>query len=169
MVMIRWLRLLRGALGMGVTWAVAWALGVVVIGISSIFLPGLEFLFEAADDELLPLMIVSGFAGGIVFSTVLGIAGRRRRFDELSLPQFAAWGAMGGVLLTVLPAVGGTASAGVAAAVMGTASLLSAISAAGSLKLARMGEDRALLDASEEVAEVGLSEVEVRELLGRGD
>jgi len=29
--------------------------------------------------------------GGALFSTVLGIAGRRRRFDELSLPRCAAW------------------------------------------------------------------------------
>ena len=41
-------------------------------------------------------------------------------------------------------------------------------SAAGSLALARRAEDRALLEASGDVAEVGLSEVEARELLGGG-
>lgn len=35
---------------------------------------------------------------------MLGIAERRRRFDELSLPRFAAWGAVGGVLLSLVPA-----------------------------------------------------------------
>ena len=33
----------------------------------------------------------------------MGIAGRRRRFQELSLPRFAAWGAVGGLLLTLFP------------------------------------------------------------------
>ena len=41
-------------------------------------------------------------------------------------------------------------------------------SAAGSLALARRTEDRELLETSEEVAEVGLSERETRELLGGG-
>ena len=41
-------------------------------------------------------------------------------------------------------------------------------SAAGSLALARRAEDRELLEASENVGEVGLSEGEARELLGRG-
>ena len=41
-------------------------------------------------------------------------------------------------------------------------------SAAGSLALARSAEDRELLEASEDVDEVGLSEGEARELLGGG-
>ena len=41
-------------------------------------------------------------------------------------------------------------------------------SAAGSLALARRAEDRELLETSEDVAEVGLSEGEARELLGGG-
>ena len=118
------------------------------------------------------MMLVTAFAGGVVFSTVLGIAARRRRFDQLSVPQFAAWGAVGGLLLSMLPAVGGavegTASAGQAAGIMALVSMLSAASASGSLLLARLAEDRALLDASEEVGEVGLSGDEARKLLGGG-
>ena len=41
-------------------------------------------------------------------------------------------------------------------------------SAAGSLALARMAEDRELLDASADVDEAGLTEDEARELLGGG-
>ena len=40
--------------------------------------------------------------------------------------------------------------------------------ATGSLALARKAEDQALLDAGEEVADVGLSEDEARTLLGGG-
>ena len=46
--------------------------------------------------------------------------------------------------------------------------LAGAGSAAGVLALARRAEERELLDASADVAEVGLSEDETRELLGGG-
>jgi len=39
--MNRWPRRIRGAVGMGLTWAVGWALGGVLIGVGSILLPGL--------------------------------------------------------------------------------------------------------------------------------
>ena len=169
--MKKWLRRIRGAIGMGLTWAVGWALVVVVMGVTTILLPGtwLDVIFAAADDELLMVMVVPAFAGGVVFSAVLGIAGRRRRFDELSLPQFAAWGAIGGLLLSLFPAAAlavGAASVAQAAVIIATVTLLSAISASGSLMLARMAEDRELLDASTDVAEVGLTGGEAQELLG---
>ncbi len=168
--MKKWLRRVRGAVGMGLTWAAGWALVVVLMGVTTILLPGtgLEVIFEAADDELLMVMVLPAFAGGVVFSTVLGIAGRRRRFDELSLPQFAAWGAIGGLLLSLFPAAVvalGGASVAQAAVIIAPVTLLSAISASGSLMLARMAEDRELLDASAEVAEVGLTGDEAQELL----
>ncbi len=60
----------------------------------------------------------------------------------------------------------GAASVAAAAVIIGTLTLLSAVSASSSLALARMAEDRELLDASADVAEVGLTEVEAQELLG---
>ncbi len=54
------------------------------------------------------------------------------------------------------------------AVIIGPLSLLSASSATGSLALARMTEDRELLDASADVAEVGLTGDEAQELLGSG-
>ena len=173
--MKKWLRRIRGAVGMGLTWAAGWALFGVLIGVTSILLPGLpwELLFEVFDAPL-PALAVPGFFGGVVFSTVLGIAGRRRRFDELSLPRFAAWGAVGGLLLSLFPAAlvaVGLASANVdlwlfTAVIIGPVTLLSAVSAAGSLALARMTEGRELLDASAEVAEVGPTGDEAQEQLG---
>ena len=166
--MKKWLRRIRGTVGMGVTWAAGWAFVVVLMGMTTILLPGtgLEIIFEAADDELMMIMVLPAFAGGVVFSTVLGIAARRRRFHELSLPQFAAWGAIGGLLLGLLPAAAGAASMAQAAVVIASVTLLSTVSASGSLMLARMSEDRELLDASAEVAEVGLSGDEAQKLLG---
>ena len=88
-----WLRRIRGAVGMGITWAVAWALAGVLIGVLwTLGLP-MEWFIEVFDAPL-PALAVPGFFGGAVFSTVLGIAGRRRRFDELSLPRFGALGAV---------------------------------------------------------------------------
>ncbi len=51
--------------------------------------------------------------------------------------------------------------------VAGTVTALCSASAAGSLALARMAEDPELLEASDHVADVGLSDGEARELLGR--
>jgi len=104
---------------------------------------------------------------------VLRIAEGRRRFDELSLLRFGAWGAVGGLLLGVLFVLPGLVGAGFdpgqwleVAALIGSATLLSPVSAAGSLALARMAEERELLDASADVDEVGLTGGEAQELLG---
>jgi hypothetical protein len=50
----------------------------------------------------------------------------------------------------------------------GTIVLLGAACAAGSLALARGADAQELLEAGEDVAQVGLSDNEVRELLGQG-
>ncbi len=90
----------------------------------------------------------------------------RRRFDQMSLPRFAAWGGVGGLLLS---AVVGAALGGDAFLVLGPIFALSGAGcAAGSLALARRVEDRELLDAGADVGEAGLTEDEARELLGGG-
>jgi hypothetical protein len=156
--MKKWLRRIRGAVGMGLTWAAGWALAGVLIGVTSILLPGLPWdsFFEFFDAPL-PALAIPGFFGGALFSIVLGIAGRRRRFDELSLPRFAAWGAVGGLLLSLVPAAMvavGLAGLGrpevglwqITATISGPLTLLSAVSASGSLMLARRAENRELRD-----------------------
>ena len=176
--MKKWLRRIRGAVGMGLTWAAGWALAGLLIGVTSKLLPGLPWdsFFEVFDAPL-PALAIPGFVGGALFSIVLGIAGRHRRFHELSLPRFAAWGAVGGLLLTLFPfalvAMGLASTEGgkfdawqIIAVISGPFIVLSAVSAAGSLMLARMGEGRESLEASEDVAEVGLTGGEAQERLG---
>lgn len=145
-------------------------------GVTSKILPDLpwHYFFDVFDAPL-PAMAIPGFFGGVLFSTVLGIAGRRRRFDELSLPRVAAWGALGGLLLSLLPA--SLVAVGLAtgrpgadlwrftAVITGPLILLSAGSASGSLLLARRSEERELLVAGDDVAETGLTERDVQELL----
>ena len=173
-----WPRRIRGAVGMGVTWAVAWGLVVMLLGMTSILVPGtpLDFLLEIFDDEMLPIVVTPAFLGGLSFSAVLGIAGRNRRFDESSLPGFAALGAMGGVLLGLVPLVAttvGFATANVplwplAAVICGSLALMGAASASGSLLLARSSEDRELLDAGQDIDAEGLTEAEAETLLESG-
>lgn len=178
--MKKWLKRVRGAIGMGLTWAVGWALAGLLIGVSSILLPGLPWdsFFEVFDAPL-PALAIPGFVGGALFSIVLGIAGRHRSLHELSLLRFAAWGAVGGLLLILFPfalvAVGLASTEGgkfdawhVLAVISGPFIVLSAVSAAGSLMLARMGEDRESIEGSNDVAEAGLAEGEAPALLGGG-
>jgi hypothetical protein len=141
--MQKWLKRIRGAVVMGALWAVVWApLGVLL---------GMIVDRDGAMDE--PWILVGalpGFIGGVVFSVVLAIAARRRRFHELSMPRFAGWGALAGVLVGALPLVLGTLNPRLPAwlpfVFIAVMALLSAGSAAGSLALARLGEKRSPSD-----------------------
>jgi hypothetical protein len=153
--MKKWLRRIRGTVGMGLTWALMWAPVAVLIG-----------LFVDPDgsmDEMWPAIgAYPGFLGGVVFSMVLATAARHRRLDELSLARVAAWGAAAGLLVGVLPFTIGQSTTErplwlLATVVVGTITLLSAVSAAGSLALARMAEKRALRDAGADVARAGIT------------
>ena len=156
--MKEWLIRTRGAVGMGLTWAAEWALAGLLIGIGSKLLPGLpwRWFFDIFDAPL-PALAIPGFFGGIFFSVVLGIAGRHRRFHELSLPVFVGWGALGGLLLTLFPLVlsaVGLATLNVSpwrlfAGIGGPIILLSSASAAISLTLARRSAGRASAEAIE--------------------
>src|SRR4051812_33253061 len=88
-----WLARIRGSLGIGVTWAAVWfAVG---------GLP--RWVFGVETDAPLPLVFgVFGLLAGVTFSAVLTLTEGRRRFDQLSLPRFAGWGAVGGLLLSAL-------------------------------------------------------------------
>jgi len=171
-----WLRRIRAGFGMGLTWAAGWGIVGGLIELIANIIPGLAW--TSLIDIWPVTLAIPGFVGGVVFSTVLGIAGRNRRFDQLSLPRFAAWGAVGGVLMSLLPitlvAVGVlTPDATVdvwrfTAELLAPLALLGAASASATLALARMSEDRDLLDVSEDVADVGLTEGEAQGLLGPG-
>jgi hypothetical protein len=78
---------------MGFVWGAAWS----VAG----FLLSVATRFQA--DAPFPLIFgVLGFVAGVTFSACLALAEGRRRFDEMSLPRFAGWGAAGGLLLSAV-------------------------------------------------------------------
>lgn len=175
--MKKWLRRIRGAVGIGLTWAAGWAGVGVLIGVTSILLPFLPWdaFFEVFDAPL-PALAVPGFVGGAIFSVVLGFVARRRKFSELSLPLFAVCGAVGGLLLAHIPntmvALGlGTPAEGVnlwrlTMMVSGPFAILGAASACITLLIARKGADRQAVEASDDVGE--LSEGDARALFGTG-
>ena len=138
--MREWLQRIRGAIGMGVIWGVAWgAVGFVLAVVTG---------FKA--DAPFPLIFGAlGFIAGVIFSTVLALTEGRRRFDQLSLRRFAAWGAAGGLLLAAVFAKAASLEWGDVLAIVPTFALASAVCASGSLALARRAARLALPDARE--------------------
>jgi hypothetical protein len=114
-----------------------------------------------------------GFITGIIFSGILVAIEGRRKFDRMSLPRFAGWGAVSGLLLSGIFVVGAAlrgASLWREFLTFGPAlAIASAVCAAGSLAVARRAERRELPGPSGDPDEAGLTEQEKRELLGRGD
>lgn len=153
-------RRIRGAIGMGLTWAVAWS----AVGLVPRWLLGVN------PDAPFPIIFgVLGFAAGITFSAVLALTEGRRRFDQISLPRFAGWGAVGGLLLSALFARAASLSWGDILMVAPTFALASAACASGSLALARRATRGELAAGRADVADVELTEGEKRNLLGDGD
>ena len=65
---MNWFRRIRGAVGMGVTWAIGWALFGILIGVTSKILPGLPWdSFFDVFDAPLPALAVPGFFAGMFF------------------------------------------------------------------------------------------------------
>jgi hypothetical protein len=154
----KWLRRIRAAVTTGLLWAVAWAVVAVLIGM--VVDP------DESMDEMWPLIgAYPGFLGGVLFSIVLAIAERRRNLSELSVRRFGAWGAVAGLVIGVLPFLLGTPSAEIdvarlAAVVIGSFTLMSAASAAGSLALARKAEKREMLGAGGGASDASLGDGE---------
>ena len=128
--MRNWMRRIRGAIGMGFTWAVAWSL----VGL----LP--RWVFGINADAPFPLIFGAlGFIAGIAFSGVLMVTEGRRKFDQMSLPRFAAWGAVGGLVLSGIFTRIASLGLGDVLVIVPTFAIASTICASGSLALARRG------------------------------
>lgn len=149
-----WLRKLRGAIGLGLTWGLSWfAAGMVLLLIVG---P------DAADVPFPMGFGLLGFLAGVTFSGILGLVAGRRRFEELSVTQFAIWGGGAGVLFAGL--FTGVAQLGlrgfmVLGPVLGVAG---AACAAGTLALARLAEGGDQLEAGVELDPIGLTDEQTR-------
>ena len=153
--MQRWLRRIRGAIGMGITWGAAWAVAGMVP----------RWLFGFNTDVPFPLVFgVLGFIAGVTFSAVLVLTEGRRTFDQMTFSRFAAWGAVGGVLLSAIFTRVASLGSGDVLVIAPAFALACAASASGSLALARRAARRELSDTRGGTAEAELTDREKRKL-----
>ena len=158
--MRNWLRRIRGAIGMGFIWAAAWfAVG---------FVP--RWVLGVESDLPFPLLFGAlGFIAGVTFSGLLVLTEGRRRFDQMSLPRFAAWGAAGGLLLSALFVRGASLGWGQVLAISTTFGIACAVCASGSLAVARRAVRRELPDSAGQTVGPELTAHEKAHLPGGGD
>lgn len=149
--MKRWQRQVRDAFVMGLVWAVVWAPVAVLIG-TKIIDPD-----NSMDEMWVVAGAYPGFLCAVIFFAVRSVAERGRRLAELPLARAGAWGALAGVLVGVFPFTVGTPTTALplwllGVTVIGTITLMSAVSAVGSVLLARMAKKREFRDASADLA-----------------
>lgn len=101
--MKKWLKRIRGAVGTALTWAAGWSVVGAIFWAVTVVLGGELTMagFVVSGSVVAASFATAGFIGGAIFSTVLGLVEGRHRFDQMSLPRFAAWGALGGLLLSL--------------------------------------------------------------------
>jgi hypothetical protein len=137
------LRRLRAAIVMGVLWALIWGPAAILLG-TLVIDPD-----NSMDEMWVMIGAIPGFLTGVIFSAVLGIAARERPLEALSTARVGGWGALAGVVIGVLPFLLGDTSGGAltwvtATTIVASITLLSAVSAAGSLLIAKQGAQREL-------------------------
>ena len=141
--MRQWLRRIRAALLMGLIWAALWLPAGLLLGL--ILDPD-----GSMDEPWILVGALPGFLAGVAFSVVLGIAARHRKLDELSVATVGRWGAVAGIVIGSLPFILGDQGQNpqnvwvLPVVVIGSITALSAVSAAGSLLLARKSERQEL-------------------------
>lgn len=136
------LRRFRAALITGVLWFIAWAPAGIL----------LSFVVDPDGTMDEPWVLITGypgFLGGVVFSTVLAIAGRNRRLEELTTGRVGLWGALAGAIVGTVPFLIGEPAGRVPTWLLATGfisatTLLTAASAAGTLAIAKRGETKQL-------------------------
>ncbi len=149
--MPNWGRRIRGAIGMGITWAAVWGAAGAVLR----WVLGLNF-----DVPFGLVFGVLGFFAGVVFSVVLALTEGRRSFEQMSVPRFAGWGAAGGLLLSAVFAKLASLGVGDALVIAPTFAAACAVSASGSLAIARKALGRELsagrADVASQIASTGI-------------
>jgi hypothetical protein len=136
--MTNWLIRIRRAGLMGMAWAAAWVPVGSVVG---------WMIVGELEPEWIGGPLYAGFVCGAVFASVAGIAGGRRRLDEMSLTRAGARGAVSGLLVGSLWLVVVLLSDPplwlLEGGVVGALTILSAVSGIGSALLGRMGKNNA--------------------------
>ena len=133
-----WTRV-RAAVMMGLIWGAAGALGGFAIELILNILPGPDDWLGV--DMWPAVLAIPSFVGGVLFSVLVSITERKRRFEELSFSRFGLWGAITGTVIGFL--------LGLPVALLAPMAIVGGASAATSLALARVGEKRESLPRGE--------------------
>ena len=138
--MPQWLKLARGVVGTGVTFAVALSgfFGALGLGRWLVFGADLDLRFLFVE-TILTGAAPFGFLSGVLFSGALALTARGRGLQELSLRHLGTLGAGAAVFLSIL-VIGVPTSTLQWIVQGGVFALLGGGTAAGSLMLARRGE-----------------------------
>lgn len=146
------LRRIRGIVGNALTWSAAW--GVVGAAIYAVAATTWNLPAGAPVGGMILtgalFLAIYGFIAGGAFSLVLLAAERKRTLHQLSPRRVAVWGGLGSLLMAVAPLVSFGFTSDLGVFLLGTG-LLGAVSAAGSLSVARRG----LLAEPVEVQHIG--------------
>jgi hypothetical protein len=144
---------------MGLTWAAAWGLAGMVP----------RWLFGFNTDVPFPLVFGAiGFMAGVAFSGVLMLFEGRRNFDQMTLPRFATWGGLSGLLVSAVFARAASLGASDVLVIAPTFVVACAACASGSLALAKRAKMRELPDSHEGKTGIGLTDREKRKLYSGG-
>ncbi|HTE47351.1 MAG TPA: hypothetical protein VK636_19020 [Gemmatimonadaceae bacterium] len=156
--MPRWLRVIRGMIGTGLTFAVGVG-GVAAIAGALVWLGGRITGREVM--EIAGKFSVVAFLLGVAFSGVLAITARGRLFNKLSLRLVSALGAGAGLLYWVFLAMNGGRNWSPRDAIANFAMLIviGAGSAAATLMIARRAGSA--LESSDELQHLGTGDAEV--------
>lgn len=138
--MPRWLKVLRGMIGTGLTFSLGVGIVSAVATAVAYLLPGPMSGAEVVEMIFMGVRAaVIAFPVGVVFSGGLALTARNRTFDELSLPKVALLGACGGLALFGLLSLNAWSAWSTADAIGNLVILVSmgAGAAAGTLAVAR--------------------------------
>jgi hypothetical protein len=143
--MKKWLIRIGRGVAMGLGWGAAWVPVALLVGL--IVDPN-----DSMDEPWLVVGMLPGFLCGAVFSAVAGIADGRHGLDELSFGRAVACGVASGLVVgglwLVLALLSDPPQWLLNVVVVGSLTLLSAVSGVGAALMARMGKH----DASPRVA-----------------
>lgn len=138
--MKKWLISIGRGVAMGLGWGAAWV--PVALLVAVILDPN-----DSMDEPWLVVGMLPGFLCGAVFSAVAGIADGRHGLDELSFSRAGALGVASGLLVgglwLVLALLSDPPRWVLNVVVVGSLTLLSAVSGVGAALLARMGKNDA--------------------------
>jgi hypothetical protein len=142
------LRRLRGMVGNGLVWALAWVLGTLAFMVVPMLVAGGGVPFQFIG-TILGIEALVGFASGTLFSVVLGVAYRNRVLEDIRPFSLGILGAAAGLIIPVgsFAILAGSGFLLPASALVSNLLLASGLgwtTSVGSLKLAQLAPPEAL-------------------------